>query len=95
MAGRPIEGARLFAIILEGLEQSLPASRWGEKVNEHTAFFFFFNLTNSIRSTMGFFKMKMEKFISYTLISGLYVVKVLDMGCFRKSLEGLTHPSFT
>ena len=44
---------------------------------------------------MGFLKMKMEKFISYTLRFGFYVVKVLDIGCFRKSLEDLTHSPFT
>ena len=67
------------------------ASRWGKKVNEHRAFFcFFLNLTNSVRSTMRFLKMKMEKFISYTLRSGFYVMKVLDIGCFRKSLEDRT-----
>lgn len=42
MAGRPIEGAGLFAIILEGLEKSVyQLLDGGGKVNEHSAIFFF------------------------------------------------------
>lgn len=61
MAGWPIEGTRLFVITLEGLEKSV---YWpvDEKRKVKTQHFYF---TNSVKSTMKFKKMKMEKFTSY------------------------------